>query len=239
MSISTKLTVSASVLATAAIVGITSATTASADTTEPEATAAATTQVDTTSDAAITDEAKLVINGIDNDGVTIPTGDARVTYLEGKNFDAQTVQDKVNELLGATQAPVTYTLPAQTSTASTYVAPAATSSAATESTAQEAQPASQASAPASTATTAQSAASQPAATTGDSNSAKEWIANKESSGSYTAANGRYIGRYQLDASYLNGDYSAANQEKVADSYVAGRYGSWDNAKAHWLANGWY
>lgn len=74
---------------------------------------------------------------------------------------------------------------------------------------------------------------------GDSSSAKEWIANKESSGSYSATNGRYIGRYQLDSSYLNGDYSAANQERVADAYVAGRYGSWDAAKSFWLANGWY
>ncbi|WP_267641523.1 LysM peptidoglycan-binding domain-containing protein [Enterococcus faecium] len=71
------------------------------------------------------------------------------------------------------------------------------------------------------------------------NAAKEWIAQKESSGSYTATNGRYIGRYQLDSSYLNGDYSAANQEKVAEQYVASRYGSWEAAKAFWEANGWY
>jgi len=71
------------------------------------------------------------------------------------------------------------------------------------------------------------------------NAAKEWIAQKESSGSYSATNGRYIGRYQLDASYLNGDYSEANQERVADSYVAGRYGSWEAAQAFWMANGWY
>ncbi|WP_122645677.1 LysM peptidoglycan-binding domain-containing protein [Enterococcus mediterraneensis] len=70
-------------------------------------------------------------------------------------------------------------------------------------------------------------------------SAKEWIAQKESSGSYTAQNGRYYGRYQLDSSYLNGDYSAANQERVADNYVSSRYGSWEAAKSFWLANGWY
>ena len=69
--------------------------------------------------------------------------------------------------------------------------------------------------------------------------AKEWIAQKESGGSYTATNGRYIGRYQLTDSYLNGDYSAANQERVADAYVAGRYGSWTAAKNFWLNNGWY
>lgn len=70
-------------------------------------------------------------------------------------------------------------------------------------------------------------------------SAKEWIAQKESSGSYTAQNGQYYGRYQLSLSYLNGDLSAENQEKVADAYVSGRYGSWSAAKAFWLANGWY
>ena len=69
--------------------------------------------------------------------------------------------------------------------------------------------------------------------------AKEWIAQKESSGSYTASNGNYYGRYQLSLSYLNGDLSASNQEKVADQYVASRYGSWTAAKAFWEANGWY
>ncbi|CEX26171.1 LysM domain protein [Streptococcus pneumoniae] len=69
--------------------------------------------------------------------------------------------------------------------------------------------------------------------------AKEWIAQKESGGSYTATNGRYIGRYQLTDSYLNGDYSAENQERVADAYVAGRYGSWTAAKNFWFNNGWY
>ena len=69
--------------------------------------------------------------------------------------------------------------------------------------------------------------------------AKEWIAQKESGGSYTATNGRYIGRYQLTDSYLNGDYSAENQERVADAYVSGRYGSWTAAKNFWLNNGWY
>ena len=75
--------------------------------------------------------------------------------------------------------------------------------------------------------------------TGSEAEAKEWIAQKESGGSYTATNGRYIGRYQLTDSYLNGDYSAENQERVADAYVAGRYGSWTAAKNFWLNNGWY
>ncbi|WP_010308995.1 LysM peptidoglycan-binding domain-containing protein [Kurthia senegalensis] len=80
-----------------------------------------------------------------------------------------------------------------------------------------------------------------ATTTSGSNSAKEWIANKESNGSYSArsATGKYIGRYQLDKSYLKGDHSAANQERVANNYVKQRYGSWENAKSFWVKNGWY
>ena len=73
----------------------------------------------------------------------------------------------------------------------------------------------------------------------NNSSAKEWIAQKESGGSYTATNGQYQGRYQLSASYLGGDNSQENQERVADSYVAGRYGSWEAAKAFHIANGWY
>lgn len=74
---------------------------------------------------------------------------------------------------------------------------------------------------------------------GDEQAAKEWIAARESGGSYTAQNGRYYGRYQLDASYLGGDFSPANQDRVADQYVASRYGSWSAAKSYWLSNGWY
>lgn len=69
--------------------------------------------------------------------------------------------------------------------------------------------------------------------------AKDWIAYHESRGQYDVTNGQYIGKYQLSASYLNGDYSPANQERVADQYVASRYGSWVNAQQHWMANGWY
>ena len=74
---------------------------------------------------------------------------------------------------------------------------------------------------------------------GSEAAAKAWIAARESGGNYGATNGQYIGKYQLSASYLNGDYSEANQERVADQYVASRYGSWQNAQAHWQANGWY
>lgn len=80
---------------------------------------------------------------------------------------------------------------------------------------------------------------QTAAVAPTTSSAKEWIAQKESGGSYSARNGQVIGRYQLTASYLNGDYSAANQDRVADQYVTSRYGSWDAAKSFWLSNGWY
>lgn len=83
--------------------------------------------------------------------------------------------------------------------------------------------------------------SQPAtsAVSGSEQSAKEWIASHESGGSYGATNGRYVGRYQLDASYLNGDYSEANQERVAQQYVTNRYGSWQNAQSFWQSHGWY
>ena len=74
---------------------------------------------------------------------------------------------------------------------------------------------------------------------GSDAAAKAWIAAHESSNNYNARNGQYIGKYQLSASYLNGDYSPANQERVADQYVSQRYGSWSNAQRFWEANGWY
>lgn len=132
----------------------------------------------------------------------------------------------------ATPAPATYAAPAAQD--ETVSAPAAE----TTEVAEEAAPA--ASAPAAEETVVSTEASAPTATvSGSEAEAKEWIAQKESGGSYTATNGQYIGRYQLTDSYLNGDYSAANQERVADAYVAGRYGSWTAAKNFWLNNGWY
>ena len=132
----------------------------------------------------------------------------------------------------ATPAPATYAAPAaQDETVSAPVAE-------TTEVAEEAAPV--ASAPAAEETVASTEASAPATTvSGSEAEAKEWIAQKESGGSYTATNGQYIGRYQLTDSYLNGDYSAENQERVADAYVAGRYGSWTAAKNFWLNNGWY
>ena len=74
---------------------------------------------------------------------------------------------------------------------------------------------------------------------GNDAAAKAWIAARESGGSYSARNGQYIGKYQLSASYLNGDYSEVNQERVADQYVASRYGSWSAAQSFWQSHGWY
>ena len=128
--------------------------------------------------------------------------------------------------------------PAVTPAPSTYKAPAAQNEAVSAPVAATTEVAPVASAPAEA--VAPTPASAPASTVSGSDAeAKEWIAQKESGGSYTATNGQYIGRYQLTASYLNGDYSAENQERVADAYVAGRYGSWSAAKNFWLNNGWY
>ena len=123
-----------------------------------------------------------------------------------------------------------------TTSAATAEAPVA-APAASETTTYEAPAASVTVAEETVATTETSASTS--TVSGSEAEAKEWIAQKESGGSYTATNGRYIGRYQLTDSYLNGDYSAENQERVADAYVAGRYGSWAAAKNFWLNNGWY
>ena len=79
------------------------------------------------------------------------------------------------------------------------------------------------------------------ASNGSEHDAKEWIAQRESNGSYTAYNsaGGYYGRYQLNPSLIDYGASPEEQEVAADNYVAGRYGSWSEAKAFWEANGWY
>lgn len=74
---------------------------------------------------------------------------------------------------------------------------------------------------------------------GSEAAAKAWIAARESGGNYGARNGNYVGKFQLSSAYLNGDYSPANQERVADQYVASRYGSWSNAKNFWLSHNYY
>jgi SH3 type 3 domain protein len=76
---------------------------------------------------------------------------------------------------------------------------------------------------------------------GSSSWAKEWIAQRESGGSYTAYNaaGGYYGRYQLNSSLVPYGASPAQQEAAADNYVAQRYGSWERAQQFWATNGWY
>ncbi|WP_395318689.1 LysM peptidoglycan-binding domain-containing protein [Fructilactobacillus frigidiflavus] len=104
---------------------------------------------------------------------------------------------------------------------------------------QAAAPVAQAPVQAATPAPAQPAAPAASSVSGSDAAAKDWIAGRESGGNYGATNGQYVGKYQLSASYLNGDYSPANQEAVADNYVASRYGSWSGAQAFWQANGWY
>ncbi|GAJ26652.1 aggregation promoting factor [Liquorilactobacillus sucicola DSM 21376 = JCM 15457] len=131
------------------------------------------------------------------------------------------------------QAPVASAQPAQQQAKAQ--APAAS--------AQPAQQQTQNSTPAANTQPAQQQVSTSSASTSNSSSseesAKAWIANRESGGSYSATNGQYYGKYQLSKSYLNGDYSAANQERVAEQYVQQRYGSWANAQKHSQETGWY
>ena len=70
-------------------------------------------------------------------------------------------------------------------------------------------------------------------------SAANQIAQAESGGSYSVRNGNYVGRYQLSASYLNGDYSKTNQDRTFVKYCDSRYGSVAKALAFRQANGWY
>lgn len=126
---------------------------------------------------------------------------------------------------------------------------AASAAAASQAALQSQQAASQSAAATSTAYTTMAATSTTTLTSSTSSyttslssseeAAKEWIAQKESGGSYTKQNGNYYGKYQLSISYLNGNLSAANQEKVADQYVASRYGSWTAAQAFWESHRWY
>ena len=137
-----------------------------------------------------------------------------------------------------TQAPVQQTtqVPVQQTSTPAQAPVQQTTQASVQQTSTPAQaPVQQTSTPAPT----QSTTIQAAAPAANDSSAKSWIAQRESGDSYTAQNGQYYGKYQLSASYLNGDYSAANQERVADAYVNSRYGSWDNAKQHWVTSGWY
>ncbi|GBG94200.1 peptidoglycan-binding protein LysM [Ligilactobacillus salitolerans] len=108
------------------------------------------------------------------------------------------------------QAPVQTQAPVQQKAASTYHA--------TKAYTQKAQ------------TTTQSSVSL----SGSETAARQFIMARESGGNYNANNrGKYIGAYQLSADKLNGDYSRANQDRVANQYVQSRYGSWVNAQKYW------
>ena len=92
----------------------------------------------------------------------------------------------------------------------------------------------QQSAPVTNTTVQQSA---PVATNGSSSA--EAISQAESGGSYTAQNGRYYGKYQLDLAYLGGDLSPQHQEEVFQQYCNQRYGSVDGAWSFRQSHGWY
>ncbi len=83
------------------------------------------------------------------------------------------------------------------------------------------------------------AAGQVTKTYSEEAAARDWIAQRESGGNYNARNGIYYGKYQLTISYLGGDLSPQNQDRVADAYVKNRYGSWVGAKNFWLSHHWY
>ncbi|MHC5373295.1 aggregation-promoting factor [Enterococcus sp. LJL120] len=164
---------------------------------------------------------------------TVQSGDT-LSHISSEFFGSDAYVNVIAEASGLTDANLIIvgqelSIPTEEEIANgTYTVAETTTSAATETTTD-------------TTTTADTSSSSTytSSVSGSEAEAKEWIAQKESGGSYTATNGQYIGRYQLTSSYLNGDYSAANQEAVADAYVASRYGSWTAAQAFWLANGWY
>jgi len=80
--------------------------------------------------------------------------------------------------------------------------------------------------------------------------ARSWIIAHESGGNPRAQNptSSASGLYQfIDGTWrsLGGstahakDASVAEQNAIADRYVAQRYGSWEGAKAFWISHGWY
>ncbi|WP_341779865.1 aggregation-promoting factor [Levilactobacillus sp. HBUAS70063] len=174
------------------------------------------------------------------DTVTVKQGDSVWSLANTYNTSVNAIE-KANSLANSNLIYVGQTLNVPTSTTtSTTAANVASQNYSNNTTAQTSQSTtSQATTSYSNQAATSSTTSASTGVSGSEASAKAWIAGKESGGSYSARNGQYVGKYQLSASYLNGDYSAANQEKVANSYVASRYGSWSAAQAFWQANGWY
>lgn len=181
------------------------------------------------------------------DTVTVQAGDTVSEIANKYNTTVEEIQN-LNQLENVNLIYVGEELVVNTNgqaaTTASSEAPAATATVSSQAPVQQA-PAQQApaqqqvaSAPAQQATSQQTYTA-PTAASSDEASAREFIAARESGGSYSAANGQYYGKYQLSRSYLGGDLSAANQERVANNYVQSRYGSWTAAKNHWLQNGWY
>lgn len=163
-------------------------------------------------------DALVAINDIQNANLIFPG-----TKL---SFTKDETTGEVNEVTvedSASEEATTYDVAEEKVTETTYEAPAEETYVAEETTYK---------APAEETTTVST-------TSYSSNSAKEIIAQRESGGSYTATNGQYYGRYQLNPTLVAYGASPAEQEVAADKYVAERYGSWDAALAFWNANGWY
>ena len=166
---------------------------------------------------------------------------AQTNQIQNPNLIVVGQRLHLNDSQAAAAQPQATQQPVQQQTQAVQSAPAATASYQ----APAAQP--QVQAPQAPAQAVQQQQQAPAATAsyqapalgGNEQAAKDWIASRESGGNYNATNGQYIGKYQLSASYLNGDYSPANQERVANNYVQSRYGSWTAAQSFWQAHGWY
>lgn len=183
---------------------------------------------------------KLVIS--DDGEVSSATSEQAATLPSATAENTATAQDSTAQSAdSAAQSTVADTSAEQAASDAAASQAAASQAAASQAAAAQAQAAQQQSAQvqATTYSTNTTTTTYTSTVSGDEAAAKAWIANKESGGSYTAQNGQYYGKYQLSSSYLHGDYSAENQEKVADSYVANRYGSWTAAQQFWQTHGWY
>lgn len=157
-------------------------------------------------------DALVAINDIQNANVIFPG-----TKL---SFTKDETTGEVNEVTvedSATEEATTYDVAEEEVTETTYEAPV-------EETTYEA--------PAEETTTVST-------TSYSSSSAKDIIMQRESGGNPTATNGQYYGLFQLGDHLISDGASVAEQHRVADNYVAERYGSWDAALAFWNANGWY
>mgnify|MGYP003104116764 CR=1 FL=1 len=174
------------------------------------------------------------------------TSQAQTDSASAASQASSTASDQASaDSLAAAQSADAASQAAAQSAAAASQAAAQSAAAASQAALQSQQAASQSAAATSTAyttmaaTSTSSTSSYTSSLSSSEEAAKEWITQKESGGSYTAKNGNYYGKYQLSISYLNGDLSAANQEKVADQYVASRYGSWTAAQSFWESHGWY